>query len=104
MARKTDPSLKTEQGEYNISRVGKGGMYKAKIEANSRWEKNNPQDKIMVRVPQGCHELIKEYVKRKASEEPTNLKYNSYNGKAYQPSVNALIKHLLAEETGIKLD
>lgn len=62
------------------------------------------QEKIIVRVPEGSRDVITEYVEQKAAEDPTNLKYSSYNGKAYRPSVNALIKALLEEELGRTLD
>ncbi|GEM_PF-4711822 len=79
----------------------KSGIYQSQIEASKNFEKT--VDKIIVRIPTGSRAVITEYVERKAKEEPENLRYSNYNGKAYRPSVNALIRALLEEEIGINL-
>lgn len=104
MARKPDESLKSQAGEYTVTRQAPGGRYKSQKDATEKYEKDNPMEKIIVRVPAGSRDKINEYVQKKATENPQDLKYSSYNGKAYRPSVNALIKALLEEEMGISLD
>lgn len=104
MPKKPDDSLKTQQGTYTVERQAEGGTYLSQKEASKKWEQKNPMEKIIVRVPEGSRDIITEYVEQKALEDPTNLKYSSYNGKAYRPSVNALIKALLEEELGRTLD
>lgn len=91
MPKKADPSLKNEKG-----------IYHSQIEQTKAYEKT--VEKIIVRVPEGSRAVITEYVEKKAEADPKNLKYSNYNGKAYRPSVNALIRSLLEEEMGIKLD
>lgn len=81
-----------------------GKVYKSQIKATQEWEKKNPMDKIIVRLPAGSREKVSAYVERKAAEQPDNPKYNSFNGKGYRPSVNAMIKNLLEEEIGEPLD
>ncbi len=91
MPKKADPTLKTESGIYH-SQIRQIEKYEEKVE------------KIIVRVPEGSRAAITKYVEEKAEAEPKNLKYNSYNGKAYRPSVNALIRSLIEEEIGVNLD
>lgn len=82
MARKTDPTLQNENG-----------IYLSKQKANKKWE--GKVEQLTVRLPEGSRDKLKEYVEQKAKNEPDNPKYNS---------LNALIKYLLTEETGITLD
>ena len=79
------------------------GRYKSSVDLSLKFDKEQ-YDKIILRVPKGASNLIKDYVEEKAAENQTDLKYNSYNGKAYRPSVNALIRALLEDEMGIKFD
>ena len=91
MPKKPDPTLKTESG-----------IYRSKIRQSEKFEEK--VDKIIVRVPEGARAAITEYVQEKAEADPENLRYSSYNGKAYRPSVNALIRTLIEEEMGVSLD
>ena len=91
MPKKPDPTLKTESG-----------IYRSKIRQSEKFEEK--VDKIIVRVPEGARAAITEYVQEKAEADPENLRYSSYNGKAYRPSVNALIRTLIEEEMGVGLD
>ncbi len=91
MPKKADLSLKTESGIYH-SQKRQSEKFEEKFE------------KIIVRVPEGSRAAITKYVEEKAEAEPENLKYNSFNGKAYRPSVNALIRNLLEQEIGIGLN
>ena len=91
MPKKPDPSLKTESGIYH-SQKRQSEKFEEKVE------------KIIIRVPEGSRAAITAYVEERANAEPENLKYNSFNGKAYRPSVNAMIRKLIEEEMGISLD
>jgi hypothetical protein len=91
MPKKADPTLKTESG-----------IYRSQIRQNEKFEERF--EKIIVRVPEGSRAAITKYVEEKAEAEPENLKYSSYNGKAYRPSVNALIRSLIEDEMGVNLD
>ena len=91
MPKKADPSLKNKSGVYH-SQKRQSEKFEEKVE------------KIIVRVPDGSRAAITEYVEKKAEGEPENLRYNSYNGKAYRPSVNAWIRSLIEEEIGVNLD
>lgn len=91
MPRQADPNLKTGSGIY-LSQKRQSEKFEEKVE------------KIIVRVPAGSRDAITKYVEERAAIEPTNLKYNSFNGKAFRPSVNAFICALIENETGIKLD
>jgi len=91
MPKKADPNLKTESGIYH-SQIRQSELYEKKVE------------RLVVRVPKGSGAAITKYVEKKAEAEPKNLKYNSYNGKAYRPSVNAMIRKLIEEEMGVNLD
>ena len=52
-----------------------------------------------------CLMLIDEQLRDAGWEADTeNLRYSSYNGKTYRPSVNALIRALIEEEMGVSLD
>lgn len=88
--RTADAAKKNESGVYYSQKVA-SEKYEQKIE------------QLTLRVPAGTRELLKVYVQKKAEENPENPKYNSYNGKAWRPSVNALITYLIEEETGIKI-
>lgn len=102
MPKKADPSLKTEGGTYNIEKVSKGGIYISQKRASKKFE--GTVEQISLRVPEGSRAAITKYVEEKAAAEPENLRYNSFNGKAYRPSVNALIRSLIEEEMGVNLD
>lgn len=91
MPKKADPSLKTESGIY-LSKKKQSEKFEEKIE------------QIIIRVPEGTRALIAKYVEDKAKADPTNLKYSNFNGKAYRPSVNALIRFLIEQEMGVNLD
>ena len=91
MPKKADPTLKTESKIY-YSQIRQNEKYEEKVE------------KIIVRVPEGSRAAITRYVEKKAEADPENLKYSSYNGKAYRPSVNALIRYLIEEEMRENLD
>ena len=91
MPKKADPSKKNASG-----------IYRSQIKWTEKFESS--VEKIILRVPEGSRAAITEYVNQKAEEDPENLKYSSFNGKAYRPSVNALIRSLLEEEMGINLD
>lgn len=80
-----------------------GGVYKSQLKAIEKWEKNNPKEKIILRVPEGTRKQITEYVEHKAQEDPQNPLYSSYNGRYFRPSVNAFITALIEKETGIKM-
>lgn len=91
MPKKADPTLKTESGIYH-SQIRQSEKFEEKVE------------KIIVRVPEGSRAAITKFVEEKAAADPENLRYSSYNGKAYRPSVNAFIRALLEEEMGMSLD
>ena len=91
MPKKADPTLKTESGIYFSQKT-----------ASKNFEKT--VEKIIVRVPEGSRAAITKYVEEKAGAEPENIRYSSYNGKVYRPSVNALIRSLIEEEMGVNLD
>ena len=92
MPAKKDPTKKDDKGRY-----------KSTVELGLQYDKDQ-YDKIILRVPKGSNQAIKDYVAQKAEADPENLKYNSYNGKTYRPSVNALVRALLEEEMGIDFD
>ena len=102
MPKKADPSLRTEGGTYQIEKISKGGIYKSQKKASEKYEKTVEQ--IILRVPEGTRSALTKYVEKKAEAEPENLRYNSFNGKAYRPSLNALIRALIEEEIGVNLD
>lgn len=91
MPRKADPSKKLDNGMYESQKKWHD-RFEAKVE------------RLVVRVPKGFGAEITKYVEDKAAAEPENLKYNSYNGKAYRPSVNALIRNLIENEMGVDLN
>lgn len=91
MPKRADPTKKTE-----------GGIYLSQVEQSKEYDKK--VERVVVRVPKGANAAIAKYVEDKAAEDPENLKYSSYNGKAYRPSVNAMIRALIEEEMGINLD
>ena len=91
MPKIADPALKTKSGIY-LSQKKQSAKFEEKVE------------KIIVRVPEGSRAAITKYVEEKAEAEPENLKYSNYNGKAYRPSVNALIRSLIEDEMGVNLD
>lgn len=91
MPKTKDPTLKDASG-----------IYYSQKRQSEKFEKT--VEKIIVRVPEGSRAAITKYVEEKAEADPENLKYSSYNGKAYRPSVNALIRSLIEDEMGVNLD
>ncbi len=89
-----------KEGKDPAKLTSTGKTYLSQQEFNRKWEKENPVDKIIVRIPSGKRELINKYVEDKAASEPGNRKYSTDKGR---PSVNALIISLLEEEMGINL-
>lgn len=89
MPKKANPNLKD------------GAVYISQKNASEKWEKENPQEKIIVRLPKGSNNIIKAYVEKKAIEEPDNRKYSTDKGR---PSVNAMIKSLIEDEIGQELN
>lgn len=83
MPKNANPELKNESGNYKS------------IAKNANEFNKNNYDVLTVRIPKGCKDALKEYQERKNEEEPENPKYNS---------VNALVKALLEEETGLTLN
>lgn len=83
MSKKPDASLKNEAGYYQ-------SIYNTSKEFN----KNN-YDVLTIRIPKGTKDALKEYQERMNQAEPENSKYSS---------VNALVKALLEEESGINLN
>lgn len=77
----------------------KGKVYKSQIDATTAWEKENPQEKIITRLPEGSKDIITAYVQQKAAEDPTNPKFSTDKGR---PSVNAFIRTLIEEELNCK--
>lgn len=76
--------------------------------ATEKWERENPKDKILFRVPEGKKQEIEDYVKAKAEEYRRDGKYSgspytSYNGKGYRPSISAYIISLIEQDSGIDL-
>ena len=83
MPKTPNPELKNESGNYKS------------IAKNANEFNKNNYDVLTVRIPKGCKEALKDYQERMNEEEPDNPKYTS---------VNALLKALLEEETGITLN
>lgn len=83
MPKKPNPDLK--EGEVYISQK----------RASEKWEKEHPQEKLIVRMPKGKRDIINQYVKKKATENPENRKYSTDKGR---PSVNAYINALVDED------
>ena len=77
-----------------------GRTYQSRIDRSREYDKKDV-DKIIVRVPKGARDKLNAYIEEKASADPDNAKYSDVVRK--RPSLNALIKYLLTEETGIKL-
>ena len=78
----------------DASKKNEAGYYQSVYDTSKEFNKNN-YDVLTVRIPKGCKDALKEYQEQKNQAEPENLKYSS---------VNALIKALLEEETGITLN
>lgn len=80
----------------------------SQLKQNESWAEKNPCDKITIRLPKGTQDFLKEYVKRKAEENPNSTKYSTFistpTRNSHQPSVNALVRALLEEELGFSLD
>lgn len=89
MPKKPDPSKK------------KGSVYESQINASKKWEKEHPQEKLIIRLPEGSKDIIAAYVQQKSIEDPTNPKYSTSKGR---PSVNALIRTLIESELGCKFE
>lgn len=68
-----------------------GKVYKSQI----KWEKENPQEQLKLRMPIGKRELITKYVEKKALENPDDRRYSTEKGR---PSVNAYINFLIDED------
>ena len=58
-----------------------GAVYISQKEASARWEEQNPQDKLIIRLP--------------------HSKYSTAKGR---PSVNAMIRSLIENEIGRELN
>ena len=86
MPRKEDPSLKDENGKY------KSQKYENQKIRNDEWEKKNPQEKLILRMPKGKRDIITKYVEQKARDNPDDRKYSTDKGR---PSVNAYINTLI---------
>lgn len=93
MPKKADPDKKVRTSKNTE-------VYQSQYEANSRWERDNPQEKILIRLPLGSKEIINTYVESKAKEEPDNPKYSTGKGR---PSITAFLRALIEEEIGQKL-
>ena len=91
MAKKENPALKNE-----------GGVYLSQKDASRKYEEKIEQ--LTLRVPAGTRAILNDYVTAKAKDDEENPKYNSYNGKAWRPSLNAFIIYLIEQETGIKIN
>ncbi|MBQ9198568.1 MAG: hypothetical protein IJ141_00080 [Lachnospiraceae bacterium] len=67
--------------------------------ASEKWEESHPMDKIILRLPAGANQVIKDYVSKKAEADPFNKKFSTDKGR---PSVNAFIKSLIEDELNTK--
>lgn len=74
--------------------------YKSRLEKSKEHNKKN-YDTILLRIPAGYKDLLTEWVKDRAEEEPDNPRYNDVARN--RASVNAFIVSLIEEETGLKL-
>lgn len=83
MPKKPDASLKNE-----------AGYYKSVYDTSKDFNKNN-YDVLTVRIPKGTKDALKEHQEKMCQAEPDNPKYSS---------LNALVKALLENETGINLN
>lgn len=83
MPKKPNPDLK------------EGAVYISQKRASENWERENPQEKLILRMPAGKRETITAYVEKKAAENPKNRKYSTDKGR---PSVNAYINALVNED------
>lgn len=83
MPKKPNPDLK------------EGAVYISQKRASEEWEKKNPQEKLILRMPKGTRDIITKYVERKASDNPDNRKYSTDKGR---PSVNAYINTLIDDD------
>lgn len=78
----------------DASKVNEAGYYKSVYNTSKEFNKNN-YDVLTVRIPKGSKDALKEYQEQKNQAEPDNPKYSS---------VNAMIKALLENETGLSLN
>lgn len=69
--------------------------------AKSAQKFEEKMEQVKIRLPVGSRELVQAYVTAKAKEDPTNPRYSAWNGKAWLPSVNALVRALLEQEMGV---
>ena len=91
MAKKENPALKNDSGVY-LSQKNASRKYEEKVE------------QLTLRVPAGTRAILNDYVTAKSKGDEDNPKYNSYNGKAWRPSVNAFIIYLIEQETGFRIN
>ena len=96
MSKTKDPTLKRTN-----PKTGEPSTYYSQVRASDKWEKKNPQEKIIIRVPAGARQKINAYVERMAAEEPDNPMYSTDKGR---PSVNAMICALIEQEIGESLN
>lgn len=92
-----------EWGEQEMAKVSD-----SQKRATEKWERENPKDKILFRIPEGKKKEIEDYIKAKAEECKENGKYTasrytSYNGKSYRPSISAYLISLIEQDSGIDL-
>ena len=83
MPKKPNPDLKD------------GAVYKSQKKASENWERENPQEKLIIRMPKGRREVISKYVEKKAIENPDDRRYSTDKGR---PSVNAYINALIDKD------
>lgn len=77
----------------DASKKNEAGYYQSVYDTSKEFNKNN-YDVLTVRIPKGSKDALKEYQEQMNQTEPENSKYSS---------VNAMIKALLENETGITL-
>ena len=72
-----------------------GVVYISQKRASEKWERENPQEKLILRMPKGKREIINQYVEKMAMQNPDDRKYSTDKGR---PSVNAYINNLIDED------
>lgn len=92
-----------EWGEQEMAKVSD-----SQKRATEKWERENPKDKILFRIPEGKKKEIEDYIKAKAEGYKENGKYTasmytSFNGKGYRPSISAYLISLIEQDSGIDL-
>jgi len=83
MSRKADPSKKND-----------AGYYQSTYNTSKEFNKNN-YDLLTVRVPKGFKNTLRQHQEEMHRQQPDNPKYKS---------VNAMVKALLEQETGFKVE